>query len=271
MPILSGDVKLLAAERLLDTPDGGGRMTGHVVVDGQSNNLFPDISELDRTYGRVSLRKSFVGVLTDSTDSYYGAHAILAEAPTDPRVSVTLFTTKSWTDRRDAAKDRVERYLARGVKWPGQLLERQLTGQRAITLLLKPSDSLPRVGQALVLVQDEAKPTETEQYVRVTRITTTEREFTVSEGGSTVKFSAIVATCEISDPLRSDFEGPAPSNRDDVSAKAVVRDTIVANAAVYYGIAPTVAEARVGDLRVQVPGLFGNWCRPPSRRRRWWT
>ncbi|MGD7248037.1 hypothetical protein ACQCRE_25305, partial [Ralstonia pseudosolanacearum] len=160
MAILTGDIKLLAAERLLDTPDGGGRMTGHVVVDGQSNNLFPDISELDRTYGRVSLRKSFVGVLTDSTDSYYGAHAILAEAPTDPRVSVTLFTTKSWTDRRDAAKDRVERYLARGVKWPGQLLERQLTGQRAITLLLKPSDSLPRVGQALVLVQDEAKPTE---------------------------------------------------------------------------------------------------------------
>ncbi|WP_043947556.1 hypothetical protein, partial [Ralstonia solanacearum] len=64
-------------------------------------------------------------------------------------------------------------------------------------------------------------------------------------------------TCEISDPLRYDFEGPSPSNRDDVSAKAALRDTIVANAAVYYGIASTVAEAKVGDLRVQVPGLFG--------------
>ena len=257
MAILKGDIKLLASERLIDTPDGGGRMTGHVVLDGQSNNLFPDISELDRTYGRVALRKSFVGVLTDSTDAYYGAHAIIADPPDDPRVAVTLFTTKSWTDRRDAAKDRIERYLARGVKWPGQLLERQLTGQRAITLLLKPADPLPRVGQALVLVQDEAKPTEIEQYVRITRITTTEREFTVSEGGGVTKFAAIVATCEISDPLRNDFEGPPPSNRDDVSAKAVVRDTVVANAAVYYGIAPTVAEARVGDVRVQVPGLFG--------------
>ncbi|WP_247709228.1 hypothetical protein [Ralstonia solanacearum] len=57
--------------------------------------------------------------------------------------------------------------------------------------------------------------------------------------------------------LRPDFEGPSPSNRDDVSAKAALRDTIVANAAVYYGIASTVAEAKVGDLRVQVPGLFG--------------
>jgi hypothetical protein len=257
MPILSGDVKLLASERLLDTPDGGGRMTGHVVVDGQSNNLFPDISELDRTYGRVALRKSYVGVLTDSTDSYYGAHAIIADAPMDPRVSVTLFTTKSWTDRRDAAKDRVERYLARGVKWPGQLLERQLTGQRAIALLLKPADPLPRVGQALVLVQDEAKPTEYEQYVRITRITTVEREFTINDGTGTVKFTGVVATCEISDPLRYDFEGPPPSSRDDITAKAIVRDSVVANAAVYYGIAPTVIDAQVGDVRVQVPSLFG--------------
>ncbi len=257
MPILSGDVKLLASERLLDTPDGGGRMTGHVIVDGQSNNLFPDISELDRTYGRVSLRKSFVSVLTDSTDSYYGSHAIITDAPADPRVSMTLFTTQSWTDRRDAAKDRIERYLARGVKWPGQLLERQLTGQRAIALLLKPADPLPRVGQALVLVQDEAKPTEFEQYVRITRITTVEREFNVNDGGGTVRFSGVVATCEISDPLRYDFEGPPPSHRDDVATKAVVRDTVVANAAVYYGIAPTVADAQIGDLRVQVPSLFG--------------
>jgi len=257
MPILSGDVKLLTSERLLDTPDGGGHMTGQVVVDGQSNNLFPDISELDRTYGRVALRKCYVSVLTDSTDSYYGAHAILADAPDDPRVSVTLFTTQSWTDRRDAAKDRIERYLARGIRWPGQLLERQLTGQRAIALLLKPSDPLPRVGQALVLVQDETKPTEFEQYVRITRITTMEREFSVTENNGIVKFKGIVATCEISDPLRQDFEGPAPSSRDDLTAKAVVRDTLVANAAVYYGIQPTVEDVAIGDIHVQVASLFG--------------
>ncbi len=257
MPILSGDVKLLASERLLDTPDGGGRMTGRVIVDGASNNLFPDISELDRTYGRVSLRKAYVGVLTDSVDSYYGAHAIVADAPDDPRVSVVLFSTKNWTDRRGAAKDRVERYLARGVKWPGQLLERQLTGQRAIALLLKPADPLPRVGQALVLVQDEGKPTEVEQYVRITRVSTIEREFNVNEPSGMVKFQGVVATCEISDPLRYDFEGPAPSSRDDIAAKAVVRDTLVANAAMYYGTAPTVTPAGIGDLTVQVQSLFG--------------
>lgn len=87
----------------------------------------------------MSLRKAFVGVLTDSVDSYYGAHAIVADAPADPRVSVVLFTTKSWTDRRSAAKDRVERYLARGVKWSGVNADARLK-----TLCLKPRyPSLP--------------------------------------------------------------------------------------------------------------------------------
>ena len=42
MPILSGDIQLLAFERLSDAPDGGGRMTGRVIIDGQSNNVFAD-------------------------------------------------------------------------------------------------------------------------------------------------------------------------------------------------------------------------------------
>ena len=118
MPILQDDIKLLKSQVLLDTDDGGGRMTANEVVDGESNNLFPDISELDRTYGRVSLRKAFAAILTNSTDSYYGAHAIIAKAPGDPLVSMTLFSTKNWPDRRSNAKDRLESYLAPGPEIP---------------------------------------------------------------------------------------------------------------------------------------------------------
>ena len=32
MSILSGDIKLLGSQRLTDTPDGGGRVTGHEIV-----------------------------------------------------------------------------------------------------------------------------------------------------------------------------------------------------------------------------------------------
>ena len=51
MTILEGDIKLLKSAVMADTTDGGGAMTGTPVVDGQSNNLFPDTSEVDRALG----------------------------------------------------------------------------------------------------------------------------------------------------------------------------------------------------------------------------
>jgi hypothetical protein len=253
MPILTGDIKLLASERLLDTPDGGGRMTGRVIVDGQSNNLFADISELDRTYGRVSLRKCYVSVLTDSTDSYFGAHTVLADAPNDPRVSVTMFTTRDWVDRRDAARDRVERYLARGPKWAGHLLETQLEGQRAIQMATRIQDEEPKVGQGLVLVQDETKPSEVEQYVRVTKLTAVTRIFTVQ--GKDIERK--VLTVEISDPLRHNFEGPTVEQFEGGNVgKAFLRDTRVANAAVYYGALPLAHAAALNDASVLAQSIF---------------
>ena len=74
MTIQSGDIKLLKSQILSDTSDGGGAITSNEVIDGLSNNLFPDISELDRTYGRIALRKCFPAVDTTTNDSYYGSN-----------------------------------------------------------------------------------------------------------------------------------------------------------------------------------------------------
>lgn len=57
MPILTEDIKLLKSAVMADTPDGGGAMTGNPVIDGQSNNLFPDTSELDRALGRFARQR----------------------------------------------------------------------------------------------------------------------------------------------------------------------------------------------------------------------
>ena len=68
MPITESDIKLLQSARLTDTPDGGGRMTGNVVQSGVDNNIFDDVSNLDRVYGNVRLRKVLPAVLTNTTD-----------------------------------------------------------------------------------------------------------------------------------------------------------------------------------------------------------
>lgn len=253
MTIQSGDIKLLKSQTLLDTSDGGGAMTSNEVIDGQSNNLFPDVSSLDRTYGRISLRKAFTAITTNTNDSYFGSQVILSRVPEDPRVSVSLFTTKNWTDRRNAARDKIERYLARGPKWAGHLLEMQLEGQRAIQLATRITDEEPKVGQGLCLVQDEGKATEYEQYVRVTKVTSVERTFTVNTRDVLRK----VLTVEISDPLRRNFEGPTVQEFENgISPKAACRDTRVANAATYYGAAKLTEQPKLNDMSILASTIF---------------
>ncbi|MFK0572183.1 hypothetical protein [Endozoicomonas sp.] len=66
MAITNNDVKLFESQRLTDEEDGGGRVTGSEVIDGNVNNLFQDISRIDRTIGDVALRKAFIGISTDN-------------------------------------------------------------------------------------------------------------------------------------------------------------------------------------------------------------
>lgn len=90
MAIIETDIKLIESERLNDDPDGGGFMTGSVVPDGVENNLFPDISDADRTFGRVQLRKAYVSVASADADAYMGAHVILDDYPDDPAASALM-------------------------------------------------------------------------------------------------------------------------------------------------------------------------------------
>lgn len=258
MPITENDIKIMASERLADTEDGGGRITGTIVQDGVENNLFDDVSQLDRTYGRVSLRKCFPAVLTNNTDRYFGAHVILDDGPDDPLVSSTIFSTENWVDTRAGARDRIESYLAFGPRYAGtQLLERQLAGQRAFSFLAREGIPMPNVGETYVLVAAEGLPTQVFQYVRVTDVNIAgPQDFTTAIGGSIYTFRRLIVTCGISDALRHEFDGGAPSPVDDFSAPARLRRTTVADAATYYGIRPLALAAASGAYAVRVAGIF---------------
>ena len=177
MPILSGDVKLLKSANMADVLEGGGAPTGLQIADGVSNSIFPDVSELDRAGGRVNLRKTFVGVQTDDTDTYFGANVIVAEPPEDPRVSVTLFTNKQTFDTRSQVARRVESYLNAGPEIDGYLYENHITGQRSIQIFQRPGSAPPTIGRTLVLRKNEGQAAEYEQYVRITRVVVEEIDF----------------------------------------------------------------------------------------------
>lgn len=257
MAILAGDIKLVASQVMDDIAEGGGAPTSTIIVDGASNSLFNDISELDRAGGRVNLRKVFAHVQTPTVDGYFGGNVIVADPPDDPRVSVAIFKAASVFDRRGDAANRIESYLNKGGYWDGYLLENHIAGQRAIQIFARKTATPPTVGKTLYLVQNEDTGAQYYQYVRVTRVSSVARAFSYSTGGSIVDYEAQVITCELSDALLYDFPGSAPSRIFTMeTGKTRLRDTLVADASRYYGAARVDAAIDIGDVSASVESIY---------------
>lgn len=262
MPILENNIKFVASQVMDDVPEGGGASTGNVIVDGQMNNIYEDVSDLDRALGRFSMRKIYLAIKTLSTDLFGGAKTVITALPIDDAISYTLFSTNDPFDTRATAVNRVEAYLYKGPMWGGYLLENHIAGMRAINVIQRVNSPIPPVGKTLCLVANEGLASEVEQYVRVIRVSYIERDFvdgTLSTGEDQI-FTRWVVTLELSDALRSDFLGHPPVRRDQeyvfTGGKTRIRDTVVANAMRFYGSQYSTSGADIGDTTLMARSLY---------------
>lgn len=249
MSIAKTDIKLMASERLTDYYDGGGQMTGTEIVDGVVNNLFPDISRLDRVYGRVSLRKEFPAVMSENTDMYYGCHVIITEPPEDDNVHVTAFTTNDFYDERDDAKNRIESYVSIAHELLWRPMNDQLEGQRAITAFARPGTQRPEIGETIVL---KNTTTQAYQYLRITSIESEEATFTHASYGT---FAVEILTLGLSAALQYTFPGIEAT---PYTTKAVSRihATVVADASSYFGVKKLAQAATSGAMTFWVDSIY---------------
>lgn len=249
------DIKLFRSERLTDNPDGGGLATSTVVVDGEVNNVFDDISRIDRVNGDLSLRKVFALADGANADLFSGLHAIVSAPPLDPRVSAVIFRTRrgtqyAWGDERADAQAAVERYLDESVPTRMIPYDRQLEGQRTVLVFQRPELPLPEIGEVYALKDEVAVATE---FVRVEDIDHLVETFTDTLGD----FRARVITLTITQPLSREFPGSQPNRyfRAD-TGKSIVRRTIASDAARYKGVVRLAEDANAGDLTVKVESIF---------------
>ena len=253
MPIETKDLVLYESERLTDNADGGGKYNGQIIIDGQSNNLFDDVSELDRTMGDVSMRKIFPAVTTADTDKLMGATVFISENPKDPNVSALLFSTKSWTDERQAAQNRVENYLAKGGQIAGTPLDTHWKGMKSLQVAMFPQETESFVGDTIVLISDEGKTLEHEQYFYITKVET--RTAILVSDGKNAEYK--IATYTLNDPLDMDYVGlSAKQWYSGQASTTIIRDSIVADTGEYYASTGLSTNASVGEYTVNAKSIF---------------
>lgn len=253
MPIETKDLVLYESERLTDNDDGGGKYNGQIIIDGQSNNLFDDVSELDRTMGDVSMCKIFPAVTTNDTDKLMGATVFISENPKDPNVSALLFSTKNWTDERQAAKNRVENYKAKGGQIAGTPLDTHLKGMKLIQVAMFPQETESSVGDTIVLISDEGKTLEHEQYLYIMKVET--RTAIMVIDGKNVEYK--IATYTLNDPLDMDYVGlSAKQWYSGQASKTIIRDSMVADTGKYYASTGLAKDANVGEFTVNADSIF---------------
>lgn len=252
MTINTSDLKWKQSERLTDNDDGGGLMTATEIVDGEVNNLLPDISRIDRTAGRVNLRKPFAHVATGNTDILYGAHAIVSAPPADPNVSLTLFSTGVAADERAYAQERIERYLGLGTRQTPVLFGDHYEGQRVINLMAPVDVAVPIVGDTIVL---RVAATAATEYLRIADVSSEVREFVTEEGGTRI-FKRRIIIVESFQPLQADYAGEQPSYYSILEPATEVYGVVVADAAKYYGITRLADAAAPGDKTITVDSIF---------------
>ena len=256
MTIQEQNIQFVQSQVMDDVPEGGGAATGNVIVDGAANNIFEDISDLDRALGRFNLRKIFLAVRSLSTDQFGGAKTVVTQLPTDPDVSYVLFSQGDPFDRRSEIQGRVEAYLFKGPTWPGYLYANHIAGATFINVIQRVGSALPPIGKTLCLVQDEGLSGEIEQYVRVIDVSVSEQTFTEEN----IDFERWIVTMTLTGPLVHNFAGHEPPRLNDTAysytGKTRIRDTSVADAQRYYGAQPLAQPAEIGDREVRAQSQF---------------
>lgn len=263
MTINTGDIKIYESSILDDSDTGGGLITHNEVVSGASNNLFDNISAIDRVYGSVKMRKFFGGINTQTVDKYYGAHIIIAKLPEDEKIGMTLFSTGSWFDRRDDARDRLENYLGVSSLLNCAIWGTAFQGSKIITIFQHPDTALFVTGQSIMLRQGSAFGAN-EQYIRIASVEHEVQTFQSTTGD----YEKRILTIECTDALDYDFKGiemtKVHTKVGEDPDRADVYKTIVVNAARYYGSHPLDEPIEVNDTVIKVDSIF-NQLVPSSR------
>ena len=110
MSIVASELKLFASTVANDTAANGGAISGTEIVGGTKNNVWPDVSQAERTAGSVKYRKVFIKVANAASLALTNAR-IFIETPTPGEDTIVLMSGTP-TDTQAEADDYTRFYGA---------------------------------------------------------------------------------------------------------------------------------------------------------------
>lgn len=263
--IYDSDVKIWKSKKMIvQTPDAGGERTAEIVPDGEIHNVFGPVPTLvQEATGYLYYARVHAGIDTPDQQIYWRSLVFILEPPTDPNTEITLLYTGKPFETWGQIRDRFERFLIAGSRWPGRLLEIQPEGAKTVVLYQRLNESLPEIGQVIVLTNNDGQSNSYQQYTQITKVSDVVRTFTRYIGSSAVNFDRRRVTIETADALEADFDGGPPTDNDADPTGATLRSTTVVNAVAFKGIARLPNGAEPGTS-IQVDSIWAQIV-PPLR------
>ncbi|MCK5718056.1 MAG: hypothetical protein KAH77_11250 [Thiomargarita sp.] len=252
--MLTENLVLYKPERTTSGDDAGGYRTNIPIISDELHNVFPAPSSVAATYGNVAYQKVFL-TAKEAGATLAGAHIILSEKPDNPDVSFVLFYTGSHSDELAELRDNVESYIVFGPKIDGELLERQIAGQRTIEIYQPINADLPNIGDVIIVSYLEGD--ENNGYYQYLRITGFEDEIRTFTGNVTCgTFDMRVLKLDLNEPLQHTFEGDVATCDSSAIHDTSIRLGSVADASNFYGVSSLSDIAAIGDTDISVESVF---------------
>lgn len=252
------DLKIFLSENNRDTEDGGGLRTG-VHLTGEENQLFPPLGDQSNALGNLAMRLVYAAVDRTDAEPLLEGGFIIAEPPKNPAVSYLAFAAAYNGELRKNAVSRLEAYSVKTVESRMTLLGKQSRGSRLLMAYQMPNLAeapLPKAGEVFCLDQNKTGYPLLEDYIKIKKIESEVRSF--YNKSSRVNFKRRVIKIEITESLKTDYQGAIEVTEGATHPPCLIKETMVADSGKYYGVKKLASNLTAGQTVVKVGSIFEN-------------
>lgn len=192
--------------------------------------------------GSFHARLIYAGVQRADDEPLIGAFCAITKPPKDESVSYLMFPATKFSESRAEIIKRIEAYSVGTIESRMTLLSTQSANSSIVQAYQRIGEPLPLVGDVYCLRQDKSGYPNVEQYIQVTKVSSENRTFSLSDK----VFTRTVVKMETSNKLKTDLIGTDYPVEGYANTPCKIRETHVADAGRYYGVKP-ITQAIVED------------------------